>query len=539
MRELVLKMNMATEALKRVFNPHPEKSGSSIHIVKLSDLKDQDVKDLELPSLCKTVCRKRDGGRRHCQAADILDKVMKNQGKAPSPILCCCYAAAKLVTTPTSNGVYCIFTRSPLPHVSHWYRLNKSTKMSLEDIKSLWFELPPFGANFVGKALQQLSLIKDAPSISPEAKTAIEKLANAYGQYEFDMVLYDTMQAISNLSNRTNSLVEVRFISRPKRIPLVRVLFANVGGDEEDAFIPIIGFAVEGQSVGERQSKELKAIATVIDEKAKERGLKPLRSGPMTEKSGKWNFEIKIRTATDTQEDNNWSNQVKKLVISGVEVGTGTYFHRLEAMLPSKQSEFWKDFSFFREQLSVYRERLDSTFRNNGTVALHPFVLKDIEDVGHRLSKERIEDTSMVSLVINTIIKSLQEYPPQMPSPEGSDGRSRLGLLYQDVLKGEKNYLEDIKKRLFVLEDQLYEEDASSLRKVLLSFYADLPAELLQWLSLGMLKSYEIRDSIRASAYHKYVKRRVAEVGVIPIRLERAKWKNSAKTSGAILQTLE
>jgi len=391
----------------------------------------------------------------------------------------------------------------------------------LNEIEYLWSDLPRFGAKFVKHTLRDLAN-KLGVEVPRPHRTALLKLAKAYDQYEFDMLIYDTMQAASLLNKTNPGLLEIKFESRPKKTPLIRVVLQNIGMPDNESFTPIVGFAAQGRRKAQlgkclnEPNTTLQAIQTVVNNLVEEKNLRQVNDIERTDEDKKWVLRGAIYARPNKSDTKKWADPAKKLILDGVEVGAGTFCSTLVRLLEEGSGDFHETLSSFSRNLVAFKQRLEPTFKQKHIDKVHCRVLTDIETATNHLLKTHLGTCQRVTPVIKQILTFLKDYPLPTPAPKQTplSKSKRTRCLQADLIKGSHEYLRSLKYELVAMEGWYHHDRASQARKIALGFRADLPAVLLQWFSLGAAHACDISADIRAKAYHKYVKKSILAGGM-------------------------
>lgn len=492
----------------KVFAPSDEQRPS---VVRLSDILDKkiQVEDLHLPPLCEHIYRKGKGDR--CRkVCRFVSEIVRQQRRA-FPFAFCCWAGAKVLAIPHGKEVYLLFCRSPFLHESPLKSVAENCKLDLTYVKDLSDLLPRFGLRVVRLGLQMLAEQKKV-EISGQVRTGLINIAKAYGQYEFDMIIYDTMRAIPS-QDGYDQVVVMSFVSRPKKVPVVRIVFNESGPNTEDWGIPIIGMAVETKRRSELadclRGEAVQGILNVIEKALKKRDLKPIGKieDPDRERRERdWVIDGGIYAKDGQETHRNQAESINEFVVRGVEAGSGAFYASLVSALDEK-------FDTFLMKLSSYAARFKDTFdgcdeedKPGKEQNLHCRALGDIEaGLAHFLQKDVLRPNT-VKQVIEELLSFLKDYPLWLPAPGGQRAEKRRDCLFNDMLRNRRNYLNSLKYEIAVLEGQLYEKSASERRKIAWSIWADFFAVLSKWLTLGMVYSCDVGADIRRRAHHRYVK---------------------------------
>lgn len=497
-----------TTKLHKLF---PQADRQCPSVVKLSDILDKKVQEKDLPPLCAEIYRKDKTCRCH-KVYKFVSDIVRHQRKA-FPFAFCCWAGAKILAIPHGKETYLLFCRSPFLHESPLRRIVEDYKLDIEYVKDLSDLLPRFGLRVVMLGLQLLAEQKKV-EISGQVRSGLVRLAKAYGQYEFDMVIYDSMRAIPRHDGQ-GQVVVMRFVSKPRKEPVVRIVISESGSNGEDWGIPVIGMAVEAKRKSELaeclRGENVQDIGNVIEKALTKRNLKligKIEDRDSERRKGAWVLEGGIY-AKNGQETYEHTKTINQLVVRGVEVGSGTFYASLVSALDG-------ELETFLVKLSTYVEYLKDTF---GTVEtqdkpgqdrnLHFRALADTEAVLADLLQKRIQAPNTVKQVVKDLLNVLKDYPLWLPAPRGQRAEKRRDCLYRDMLRNRWNYLNSLKYEIAVLEGQLYEESASQGRKIVLSIWADFFAVLSKWLTLGTVYSCDVGADIRKRAHHRYVKKRL------------------------------
>jgi len=492
-------------------NLFPQADRKYPSVVNLSDVLDEKVQGKDLPPLCAAIYRKDKTCRCH-KVYKFVSDIVRHQRKA-FPFAFCCWAGAKVLAIPHEKETYLLFCRSPFLHESPLRKIVEDYKLDIEYVKELSDLLPRFGLQVVKLGLQLLAEQKKV-EISGNVRSSLIRLAKAYGQYEFDMVIYDSMQAIPRYDDQ-EQVVVIRFVSKPRKKPVVRIVFNESGSNGEDWGIPIIGMAVEAKQKSKLaeslRAEAVEDVGNVIETALTSRKLKLIgKIGDSQNEIGKgaWALEGGIY-ANNGQRTGEHTETVKQLVVRSVEVGSGTFYTSLISALDG-------ELEIFLKRLSTYVERLKDTFgtkdiqdKQGQDQNLHCRALADIEAALADLLQKRIQAPNTVKQVLKDLLNILKDYPLWLPAPMGQKAEERRDCIYRDMLKNRCNYLNSLKYEIEVLEAQLYDESATEGRKMALSIWADFFAVLSKWLTLGTVYSCDVGADIRSTAHHRYIKNRL------------------------------
>jgi hypothetical protein len=400
----------------------------------------------------------------------------------------------------------------------------KDAQVPYDALRAAFFELPPFGLDYV-KGLLHL-LRKRNVLIAPAVKGGLKKLGKAYSQYTEDMIEFDTLHHLTEELQKTSQAIQVQILSKSwkKNIPIIRIINTqpNVKLRQQQVF-PAIGYVPEnvGDPLDAPFVKKLKeAYEQLMCVKWKEVWPEKSEDGcQIGEVCSERRNDTKILLGlTEGGAFRITERHIKdiKLILRSIEVGKGEHCQKLSAHLQKVSSDitFLKD---FEEELADYVTCLGETFGENAEDLenLHCRVLTDMQNVVVKHSSLVARNPQTSHRVLGEILEFLNDYPVSMPAREiPKDQRKAVEerswqLLRNDILGGNSDYLVALKYDVRFVEAALHDLWAPEYRKAILAVFSDSVGVVMKWLLFGLVHAHDVGGYFRVRGYHSYVNKRL------------------------------
>lgn len=479
-------------------------SVKGIFVEKLSRLADgKEGKSLNLSELCRMTWDSDGGQKVCCEVAKRLQRVIVRLKGKPYPFVFCCQMGAKVSVIPRGptwkEDIYLVPCRSPIPHRRHLKRTAQICQKNPDEVEELWRKLPQFGPKFVERAIESIEREQNV-RIPEGIGETIRRTAKAYGLYEFDVVIYDTLRDILEKEEKHQGIVNIKFAarSRAKEAQIVRIVTDIIGAKDTQDEIPIVGLAAEENYSGRHeeslQSSRISELGRALLSDYVARFPEP---HPQTEEeAGKWIAQTTIYLKNKLDEKDKWLKNVKEKIRLGLDCGSGTVCERLLRELAKAELVKTKltkgDLSQFKDKLIKYADRLQGSLETDKRERVYVRTLVDLKEALESIDLDK--NRKRTTHVIKELMKFLEPYPLTVSVLESRTG---VNLLAGDLLSGNDDYRINIQERV-------YESNTSELRHGLLSTYVDLVAVVCKALTFGIAPSYPIIEHLRVKRYQKY-----------------------------------
>ncbi len=468
----------------------PTAKRECVSVIKLTDLIAQlqklcrskfktNERRLELPYFCRNAHKSKDG----CHICfEVANSVKTVTDKLSDQLFCfvfCCILGAKILVVKIAKDVYLAFCRSPIKHLSHLKKAALLSQRNVHEVEKNWEKLPEFNLGFIESVIEKMKQMGVA--ISAEIEHSMRELGRAYGLFEFDIVVYNTLETISRQNSHHRGIITISFASKPKGEPIVRIVRDQVGPDAKRGEILIVGLVVKLPSSGKLKDCLKLSIVKKVTEALLPQNGRPDYWFPASG-DGKWDAKVDIYIEKRSYWEPSWRKYVQEQTIAGLDVGAGTAYTRLLQELPKSNVDRFKQVVCKRADPQLH----EVTVRGRKT--LRSQALEDLRNAMgiEGTSAEWIKEWDVRKQRIENLLRFVELYPFLTIAPPEQARIDRVNLLLRDFGSGSSKYINVIKTALEREEvRQLnstfkdFQRELSAFRRMLPTLMRTCPGEFV------------------------------------------------------------
>ena len=191
-----------------------------------------------LPGFCE--CVREESGRQVCQKVGCA--VWKLSSAERNAFLFCCRWGLKALVLFCGGRAYVAFAHSPIKDKEHLKRVATILDVEEKQLNKLWEEVPEFNARFVDRVIAELQRRSIVPEDSVLENARI--LGNAYGPYELDVILHNTIQRLAPPPSNQAVYCVIKAFNRRDSSRILRILTFRLGGNSLTSDMPIVGLGI-------------------------------------------------------------------------------------------------------------------------------------------------------------------------------------------------------------------------------------------------------------------------------------------------------
>ena len=446
-----------------------------------------------LPPFCVEV-RKSERGRRGCLAvADLVERLYE---KVAVPFVFCCQWGAKGLVVPGEGGPYLACCRSPLTDFWNLGIIAKKLGRPFPEFQKLWQQLPVFGPEFVERVLAELLrkgvVLQDA--------SGARCLGEAYGLYEVDAVMYETLYRMPAAGGNGVRALKVDFVASPKGRLVARVITHRLDECWGDSVTPIIGLVIEGESLdlgapwnSKKAVARNQALTDALFHAELQQGWQ-LHSIYEGTGNHMWYGRISALCPRDAGVQDKYADPIRRRLVAALHLAGRTGRSRLLSELGENGQFKWEA---FKQALLDFAGLRIHSGEPDGRPSMWCHALEDLALAVVPLSAGTVAARlDVVRSAVERILSGVEQFPILAPVPrplEQMPPERRRELMRQDILTGSAKY-SVIMSRVRVpstLEDRAY--DMGVVRQCMEENPRETTAAVVEALAGGKIRFHEQR----------------------------------------------